>query len=92
MPCRVHGGVQPPFDGVVGSGPGLVRLFLERHAGLGNTLAALSVIALTTCRNDVVPNMLATTRPGDDMIDGQVRALPLAILTGVVVADENLPP
>ena len=61
----------------------------EVHPRLSRRFAPLTMIAHLTGRDQIVPRMAATARPGDDVVDRELDIATAAILAGVVVADED---
>lgn len=64
----------------------------QLHVDLFHPAAALAVVAMRAGRNNVRPDVLSTQVPGCDMIDGQVTLVLPAVLAGIIVPAENLPP
>src|SRR5438270_12002576 len=61
----------------------------EHHARFRQRAPALLVIAALARRHDVLPRVLAAAMARDHMIESEIVAALAAVLTGVVVADED---
>ena len=55
-------------------------------------LAALAMVARLACGHEVLPRVSAAAMAGHDVVEGQVVALPAAVLAGVPIAGEDLAP
>lgn len=91
LPVSLDRGIETPFYGVVLPRARFMRLFAKGHPRLGDTFPTFSVVARLASGDYVVPDMQTTSRARYHVIDGEIRPLPIAILTRVSIADENLP-
>lgn len=66
------------------------RHHLERHIRLVGSAVALLDIAFEASRHDVIPAVGTTLGARHDVVDGQIMPTVAAILTGVIVAMEEV--